>query len=196
MDDNPLVVPDEDRMVSNGNFHPILMTLAVDALRPALAHVGQLADRRAGHLWDALVADPALLSPEGIVRLGPAPLLRYSVAARTAELRQLAQPASLDVGPLDLGVEDHATNAPAVVRRTDEALTVLEDVLAGELVIAAASVAWSDANPERMAPRTRTILDALGAKTGDGADGRPAAADAHARAREVLLGLAAMPTGA
>ncbi len=34
MDDNPLVSIEEDRMISNGNFHPMLMALAVDASGP------------------------------------------------------------------------------------------------------------------------------------------------------------------
>jgi histidine ammonia-lyase len=54
MDDNPLVVVDEGRMISNGNFHPMLMALAFDALRPAIAHVGQLSDRRMNQLWSQL----------------------------------------------------------------------------------------------------------------------------------------------
>ena len=46
MDDNPLVDVESGRILSNGNFHPIALALALDALRPAIAHVGQLADRR------------------------------------------------------------------------------------------------------------------------------------------------------
>ena len=40
MDDNPLVAIDEGRLISNGNFHPIVLALSMDALRPAIAHVG------------------------------------------------------------------------------------------------------------------------------------------------------------
>ena len=43
-------------MLSNGNFHPMVLALALDALRPAAAHVGQLSDRRMNHLW-ASVSD-------------------------------------------------------------------------------------------------------------------------------------------
>ena len=55
-DDNPLVDIAEGRLVSNGNFHPIAMALAFDALRPALAHVGLLADRRLDHHWRLVFA--------------------------------------------------------------------------------------------------------------------------------------------
>jgi histidine ammonia-lyase len=63
--------------------------------------------------------------------------LRYAAAAAYAELRQLAAPVSLDVGVLDQGVEDHSTAAPLSVRKADEALDLLADILAIELLLAA-----------------------------------------------------------
>jgi histidine ammonia-lyase len=143
MDDNPLVAIDDGRLISNGNFHPIVLALAMDALRPAIAHVGILADRRLGHLWSAVWSDPDLATAEGLeglTREGGRPLLRYAAAARVAALRGLAGPATLDVPTLDLGVEDHATNAPETVARTDEALDALDDILAIELILAAAVI--------------------------------------------------------
>ena len=50
--DNPLAAAGERMLISNGNFHPMVMAIAFDALRIALAHVGQLSDRRMAHLWD------------------------------------------------------------------------------------------------------------------------------------------------
>jgi histidine ammonia-lyase len=189
MDDNPLVSIAEDRMISNGNFHPILMALAIDAVRPALAHVGQLSDRRTGQLWDRLASDPAAFTPEGSERLSRygSPLLRWSGAARSAELRTLADPATLDVGPLDLGVEDHSTNAPLAVRRTDEALGVAEDILTVELLTATAVVGWRDEIRDRMGPRTRGALDVVAdalAALGPGASGERI----HSTVRGLLLG--------
>jgi histidine ammonia-lyase len=62
--------------------------------------------------------------------------LRYPAAAVFPELKQLAAPATLDVPPLDLGVEDHHTAAPLSARKTDTALGLLEDLLAIELMLA------------------------------------------------------------
>ena len=136
--DNPLVSPVDGSLVSNGNFHPILLAVASDALRVAVAHVGQLSDRRLGHLWQAFFAALAGGPPSAD---GPPPELpgmhlRYAGAAVTSELRQLAGPASLDVGVLDQGVEDHSTAAPLSVRKSDEALDLLADVLAVEVLLA------------------------------------------------------------
>ena len=92
MDDNPLVDIASGRMLSNGNFHPMVLALALDALRPAAAHVGQLSDRRMNHLW-ASVAD--VFSDEGVMeRLVDegGGLSRYAAAALASELRHAANP--------------------------------------------------------------------------------------------------------
>jgi len=159
IDDNPLVSVAEGRMISNGNFHPIVLALTFDALRPALAHAGQISERRMSHLWGAIFEVEDVLLPDNLARLAQSstgPLLRYAAATRYTQLRALAQPASLDVPSLDQGVEDHATNAPETVARTDRALDALEDLLAVELLMA------------------RTVIDARGRTGSLGVGGRAA----------------------
>jgi histidine ammonia-lyase len=161
-DDNPLVSRAERRLISNGNFHPMVLALAADAVRPALAHVGQLSDRRMGHLWAAAWQDPSLLEPDGMRQAAEAGggLLRYAAAARFTELRALAGPVSLDVPALDIGVEDHATNAPLTVARTEDALDRLEDVLAVELLMADGAIRRRT-EPARLGVGVQAALDAL-----------------------------------
>jgi histidine ammonia-lyase len=130
--DNPLVTED-GRIVHNGNFEPLVMGVAFDALRVALAHVGQLSERRMGHLWDATFRRPDFLAA---TRPFYGIKLRYPAAAQFTELRHLAAPATLDVPPLDIGVEDHATGAPLSVSKTDRAVDILEDILLIELLLA------------------------------------------------------------
>jgi histidine ammonia-lyase len=132
--DNPLVSVSEQAVLSNGNFHPMVLAIACDALRIALAHVGQLSERRMAHLWDAFFRKLSAGASPPTVAYGLQ--LRYPAAALFPELKQLAAPATLDTPPLDLGVEDHATAAPLSVRKTDEALGLLEDLLAIELMLA------------------------------------------------------------
>jgi histidine ammonia-lyase len=142
-DDNPYVSIDEDRLISNGNFHPIGIALAADAIRPAIAHVGLLSTNRTGHLWAADFANPELTTPTGLRKSAErgALLLRYAGAARYSELRGLAAPATLDIPALDQGVEDHATNAPASVDQVNAALDRLDDLLAIELILARGAIA-------------------------------------------------------
>ena len=137
--DNPLVSIGDDTMVHNGNFHPLVMAIAFDQLRIAIAHVGQISERRMSHLWDAFFeriagagAPPPGWTPPELFGMP----LRYPAAATFAELRQLAAPATLDVPPLDIGVEDHATGAPLAVRTTHDALGLLEEILSIEVLMA------------------------------------------------------------
>jgi histidine ammonia-lyase len=128
-------VPDQS-MISNGNFHPMVLAIACDALRIALAQVGQLSERRMAHLWDGFMQQLTDLPTTGEPMTLYGLQLRYPAAAVFAELKQLAAPATLDIPPLDLGVEDHHTAAPLSVRKTDVALGLLEDLLAIELILA------------------------------------------------------------
>jgi histidine ammonia-lyase len=141
-DDNPLASAADQAMISNGNFHPMVLAISCDALRIAIAQVGQLSERRLSHLWDAFFRQ--MTGPPGA---SYGLQLRYPAAALIAELKQLAAPATLDIPPLDLGVEDHATAAPLTVRKTDTALGLLEDLLVIELLLAHDVLATAPSKP-------------------------------------------------
>ena len=168
MTDNPLVSRKERRLISNGNFHPMLVALAFDALGPALAHVGQLSDRRMNHLWAGTFGEPgdqpadANRSVWGASGDRRGTSLRYAGAAAAAVLRQLAGPATLDVVPLDLEIEDHATGAPLSIQRCADSLDALEDVIAVELLLAR-DILKSRDEPARLgrgASATLRLIDA------------------------------------
>jgi histidine ammonia-lyase len=160
--DNPLVWVPGQTMVSNGNFHPMVLALALDGLRLAIAHVGQLSERRMSHLWNAFFTRMAAGGPpQGPGPPSDLPTLpglgnRYAAAAVLSELRQLAAPASLDAPILDMGVEDHATSAPLAARLTVRALELLGDVLAAELLLVRDVLAMGP--PPRLGKATAAIL--------------------------------------
>lgn len=146
--DNPLVDRESARLISNGNFHAMQVALALESVRVALAHVGLIGERRMGHLWDAVVGGMGSAGsdgpggPDGPVDAGAGfpPVfaglsLRYAAAARYTRLRSLAQPVTLDVPVLDLGVEDHAPNTLEAVWATSDAVDLLEELLVVELLI-------------------------------------------------------------
>jgi histidine ammonia-lyase len=162
-DDNPLVSAEDRRMISNGNFQPVLLALALDAMRPALAHVAQLSDRRMNHLWERAFRAPDSALASGMLRMtrhGRGMFHRYTAASRWAALRAIAGPATLDVVPLDNGVEDHATNATESARLSAEALDAATDVLAVELLMARALLIDDETRP-RLGHGTHTALDAI-----------------------------------
>jgi histidine ammonia-lyase len=191
MSDNPLVSLDEHVMVHNGNFHPIMLALAFDGLRVAIAHVGQLSDRRLAHLWNAFFHSTGQAGPLVVPRvLGLS--LRYPAAAIYSELRLLAEPASLDTPVLDIGVEDHATAAPLSVKKTDEALEALESVLTIELLMAHDILLGLPELPV-LGARTGTAFAAIEKEAASLTDSSPA--EMHRAMRSTVLGTMREPAG-
>lgn len=139
IDDNPLVSIEHDRMLSNGNFHPMALALSFDALRVALAHVGMLSERRMNKVIWLKFGQPESFT-SGVAaeaeNYSVAGLLAYSAAAVLSELKHLAAPATLESPPLDLDIEDHATLAPLTVALTRRALRLLETILTIEALLA------------------------------------------------------------
>lgn len=163
MGDNPLVSIEEGRMLSTGNFHPMVLALAFDSLRVGLAHVGMLSERRMNKLMALRWRDPQaffkIIGADPDIR-STAGLLSYAAAAILAELKHLAAPATLECPPLDFDVEDHATLAPLTVMLTRRALDKLETILAIEALMAANTLAALDALP-RLGTGTRAAYDVV-----------------------------------
>jgi histidine ammonia-lyase len=139
-------------------------------------------------LWDAFFA--AFAAAGGPPSWGDPQFhgvaLRYAGAAEMAELKQLAAPATLDVPPLDMEVEDHATSAPLAVRKTAEALDLLESLLAIEFLLARDVLALREP-PRKLGARTAAALKAVQAAIGQDPAG-PAAGAVHRRVRGVISG--------
>lgn len=164
IDDNPLASVEQDTMLSNGNFHPMVLALAFEALRIGLAHVGMISERRIGHV----AAEGRQTSPDfkstAEKEASPSPLDRLpNVTFATpmlavVELKHLARPVTLE-SPTIVGVEDHHTLAPTAVSYTRRSLRELETVLALEALAAAKAL---DGLPEcpRLGSGTRSLYDA------------------------------------
>ena len=135
------------------------------------------------HLW-ASVAD--VFSDEGVMdRLVDegGGLSRYAAAALASELRHAANPVSLDVGILDLGVEDHATNAPVAAALTAHALDLLEGILTIELEMARIAHVLRPAAAS--APAVAAAFASLGAARASVGQ-RPSTARAHEAESQAL----------
>lgn len=176
--DNPLVDIESGRLLSNGNFHAMNVALSSEALNLALCHVGLLSQRRMGHVWDKTVAsmDSEGSSPQPTEKGAPAMLaglaLRYPAAAKYTRLRQLAQPITLDVPPLDLSVEDHATNAAEALQTTSRMVEELTELMVIESLIAFTYLASRRA-PEQLGTGTTSLLELLTEVTDSVPDGTP-----------------------
>lgn len=138
--DNPLVVPEDGVILSNGNFHVAALALAFDLVGLGLAQVTSLAaERTLRSMSPPFSGLPLSLSPHGSTRTGFA-TLQKTLVALAAEVRHLANPASLDFLPVAEGQEDHATMAPLTVRKAGEIVVRLRQVFAIELMAGAQAV--------------------------------------------------------
>jgi len=137
---NPVVLIDDDEILSTGNFHTPLLTVAFDAVAQACAQVAQLALARTAKLLTARLSDlPANLARPGPARSGFAPALKPAEAL-VAEIEHLALPVRAGVSLSADGVEDHMTHAPLAVRKVTDILWRLRLILAVELMVAAQAV--------------------------------------------------------
>ena len=118
--ENPLLVPDEDRIVSVANFDILPLSAALDFLRIVLASALTSACERAEKLMQGhLTGLPDFLAPrQGLAENS---LGEFGVTAQglTAEARLLAQPVSFEAvtSTHAEGIEDRMTMAPLSARR-------------------------------------------------------------------------------
>ena len=140
---NPLVVPDEARLVSVGNFDSQALATALDLARLALAPVLTACVERTlkllsppfSGLTEGLVAREASWQ-DGLSELGVA------AQAIAAEARLLAQPVSIELASTmqESGVEDRMSLSSLAARRLTELLDLASRVVAIELTVAAQAI--------------------------------------------------------
>ena len=136
--DNPIVFPDDDEVLSGGNFHGQPVAVALDALATALVPLASIAERRLYRLLDPtrnnglpafLVADCGLNS--GFM------LVQYTAASLVSECKTLAHPASVDSIASTAGQEDHVSMGMTAARHAREVVSNAEVVVALEALAAA-----------------------------------------------------------
>jgi histidine ammonia-lyase len=139
--DNPLVLIEEDAIVSVGNFDVTSLAMAFDYMRLGFAHAAQVANERVQKLlWSHFSGLPTGLARREGVTGGLRPLGR-SFAALASEARFMANPVSLDYrGQLAEGVEDHASMAPLAVSTASSLVSLSHRLIALELIVAAQAI--------------------------------------------------------
>src|SRR6056297_113178 len=141
--DNPLVLVDEGRIVSGGNFHAEPVGFAADQIAMAIAEIGAIAQRRV-----ALMVDPSLsfdLPPF----LTPAPglnsglmIAEVTTAALMSENKHLANPCSTDSTSTSANQEDHVSMAAHAARRLMRMNANLNTILGVEAICGAQGIGF------------------------------------------------------
>ena len=139
--DNPLVLVDDELLVSNGNFHGQPVAFALDALAMAVSELANISERRVERLVNPNLSDglPAFLTSNGGLNSGFM-IPQYVAAALVSENKVLAHPASVDSIPTSAGQEDHVSMGNAAGLKAWQVLANSERALAIELLAGAQGV--------------------------------------------------------
>jgi histidine ammonia-lyase len=152
--DNPTIWPDEDLILSGGNFHGQPLAISLDFAAIALAELGNISERRVAQLIlglrglpEFLVANPGLNS--GLM------IPQYAAAAMVSQNKQLCTPASVDSIVSSNGQEDHVSMGANSATKFLKVVDNVERILAIELLNAAQALEF------RRPAKTSPILERL-----------------------------------
>src|SRR3954470_21420483 len=185
--DNPLVLVEDELLLSNGNFHGQPVAFALDALAMAVSELANISERRVERLVNPWLSDglPAFLTVDGGLNSGFM-IPQYVAAALVSENKSLCHPASVDSIPTSAGQEDHVSMGNAAALKAWQVLANSESALAIELLAGAQGVEFlAPLEPGAGVRATHAFVRSLSPRLGDD---RPLARDIAAVADAIRDG--------
>ncbi len=156
--DNPNIFPDEDLIVSGGNFHGQPLALAADFLAIAMSEIGSISERRTYQLISGqrdlptfLIKNPGLHS--GLM------IAQYTAAGIVSENKQLCTPSSVDTIPSSNNQEDHVSMGANGAVKCKRVIDNVEKVLAIELLTAVQGIEFR--KPLKTSDKLEKIITAF-----------------------------------
>lgn len=153
--DNPTVFPDEDLVVSGGNFHGEPLALVFDYMGVALHELGNISERRVAQLIlgkrglpEFLVAKPGLNS--GFM------IPQYSAASMVSQNKMYAWPASCDSIVSSNGQEDLVSMGANAATKLHKIISNLKYIAAIELMNAAQGIDFR--RPLKSSPTIEKVM--------------------------------------
>jgi histidine ammonia-lyase len=185
--DNPLVLVEDELLVSNGNFHGQPLAFALDALAMAVSELANISERRVERLVNPSLSDglPAFLTADGGLNSGFM-IPQYVAASLVSENKSLCHPASVDSIPTSAGQEDHVSMGNAAGLKAWQVVGNVERVLAIELLAGAQAVEFLA--PLEPGIGARAARDAVRSLSPRLVDDRPLALEIEAAAEAIRDG--------
>lgn len=134
--DNPTVFPDEDMIISAGNFHGQPIALPMDMLTLAMSELANISERRIYKLISGQRGLPSFLVAKPGLNSGFM-IPQYTAASIVSQSKGLCFPASADSIPSSQGQEDHVSMGANAATKLVRVIENTEKVLAIELMNAA-----------------------------------------------------------
>ena len=128
--DNPLIFPDDDKVVSGGNFHGQPIALVMDYLKLAISEIGNITERQINKLMDDNTNDslPSFLVLGTGLNSGLM-ITQYAAASIASENKVLVHPASADSIPTCENTEDHVSMGSISARQAIQIIDNVEEIL-------------------------------------------------------------------
>jgi histidine ammonia-lyase len=154
--DNPNIFPDEDLIISGGNFHGQPLALALDYLKIAMAEIGNISERRVFQLVSGLRGLPAFLVDNPGLNSGFM-IPQYTAASIVSANKQMATPASIDSIVSSNGQEDHVSMGANAATQAYTLVKNVERVIAIELMNASQALEFR--RPLKTSPLLESFLE-------------------------------------
>lgn len=137
--DNPTVFPDEDLIISAGNFHGQPIAIPMDGLAISLSELASISERRIYRLISGQRGLPNFLVANGGLNSGFM-IPQYAAASIVSQNKGLCMPASVDSIPSSQDQEDHVSMGANAATKLVRVIENTERVLAIELMNAAQAI--------------------------------------------------------
>ena len=162
--DNPIVFPDEDEVISGGNFHGQPMALAFDFLKIAISELADVSERRAERLINPALSEglPGFLAKNGGLNSGFM-IAQYAAASMVSENKVYDHPACVDSIPSSGNQEDHVSMGTTSARTAAMVLDNAQKVIGIEIAAAVQGIYLrqeiGENGIDNLAPATRAAYD-------------------------------------
>lgn len=154
--DNPTIFPDDDLIVSAGNFHGEPIALPMDFLAVALSELSNISERRTFKLIAGVRDLPSFLVAKPGVNSGFM-IPQYAAASIVSQSKGLCWPASCDSIPSSQGQEDHVSMGSNAATKLFRVVENTRRVLAIELFNAAQALEFR--RPLRTSPALEAMVE-------------------------------------
>lgn len=156
--DNPNVFPEEDLIVSGGNFHGQPLALALDFLAIAASELANISERRIYQLISGQRGLPMFLVKDAGLNSGFM-IPQYTAAGIVSENKQLCTPASVDSISSSNNQEDHVSMGANAATKCKRVVDNLEKVLGIELLTAVQALEYR--RPMKSSDAVEAIVSAF-----------------------------------
>jgi histidine ammonia-lyase len=156
--DNPNIFPEEDLIVSGGNFHGQPLALALDFLSIAMSEIASISERRTYQLISGQHNLPLFLIKQPGLHSGFM-IPQYTAAGIVSENKQLCTPSSVDSISSSNNQEDHVSMGANAATKCKRVVDNVEKVLAIELLTAAQALEFR--RPLKSSPVIEELITAF-----------------------------------